>query len=184
TAFKNLLAAEYKSSETQVCMLSPTSHLHFDQTNFTPNFFHKFPVGRVPAFKDSDGFSMFERGAIACCVNEDEELMLWVSFVDMTHFSGVPYLGHYGPQQTGYYNAKEGVKGILGLLGGRLLDDKDLFGRQMDDTKEEQEPQAEQKEEKGADMRVSEEEMDECELALNVLTIGEEYLCQYSFWNQ
>ncbi|NWS50158.1 EF1G factor, partial [Probosciger aterrimus] len=62
-AFKALIAAQYSGAKIRV--LSSPPHFHFGQTNKTPEFLRKFPVGKVPAFEGDDGFCVFESNAIA-----------------------------------------------------------------------------------------------------------------------
>uniref|UniRef100_A0A2K5PID3 Elongation factor 1-gamma n=1 Tax=Cebus imitator TaxID=2715852 RepID=A0A2K5PID3_CEBIM len=89
-AFKALAAAQH--SRAQVCMLSTPHHFHFGQTNRTPEFLHKFPASKVPAFVCDNGFCVFESNAIAYCVSNGElpggtpeaavQVAQWVSFAD------------------------------------------------------------------------------------------------------
>lgn len=44
-AFKALIAAQYSGAKIKV--LSSPPHFHFGQTNKTPEFLRKFPVGKV-----------------------------------------------------------------------------------------------------------------------------------------
>uniref|UniRef100_A0A8B9U8B0 GST N-terminal domain-containing protein n=1 Tax=Anas zonorhyncha TaxID=75864 RepID=A0A8B9U8B0_9AVES len=62
-AFKALIAAQYSGAKLRV--LSSPPHFHFGQTNRSPDFLRKFPVGKVPAFEGDDGFCVFESNAIA-----------------------------------------------------------------------------------------------------------------------
>uniref|UniRef100_A0A8D1T3U2 Uncharacterized protein n=1 Tax=Sus scrofa TaxID=9823 RepID=A0A8D1T3U2_PIG len=113
--FKALTAAQY--SGAQVHVLSEPSHLHFGQTNHTPELLHKFPAGKVPAFEGDDGFCVFESNPIACCVSNKElwestpkaaaQVVQWVSFADSNIVPPAstwvfPTLGimHYNKQAT------------------------------------------------------------------------------------
>ena len=121
--FKALTAAQY--SGAQVHVLSEPSHLHFGQTNHTPELLHKFPAGKVPAFEGDDGFCVFESNPIACCVSNKElwestpkaaaQVVQWVSFADSNIVPPAstwvfPTLGimHYNKQAT--ENAKYEVR--------------------------------------------------------------------------
>ena len=48
----------------------------FGETNKTPAFLKKFPLGKVPAFEGSDGVLLTESNAIAYMMNFVEEVML------------------------------------------------------------------------------------------------------------
>uniref|UniRef100_A0A8C0TN71 Elongation factor 1-gamma n=1 Tax=Canis lupus familiaris TaxID=9615 RepID=A0A8C0TN71_CANLF len=133
-AFKALIAAQYNGAQVRV--LSAPPHFHFGQTKGTPEFLHKFPAGKFPAFEGDDGFCVFESNAIAYYVSNEElrgstpeaaaqVVVQWVSFADSDIVPPAstwvfPTLGimHHNKQAT--ENAKEEVRGILGLLDTHL----------------------------------------------------------------
>ncbi|ETE60028.1 Elongation factor 1-gamma [Ophiophagus hannah] len=125
-AFKALIAAQYSGAKIKV--LSTPPQFHFGQTNKTPEFLKKFPVGKVPAFEGEDGFCIFESNAIAHYGTTQEaasQILQWVSFADSDIVPPAstwvfPTLGimQYNKQATEY--AKEEVKRILSLLDSHL----------------------------------------------------------------
>ncbi|XP_066843430.1 LOW QUALITY PROTEIN: elongation factor 1-gamma-like [Anser cygnoides] len=132
-AFKALIAAQYSGAKLRV--LSSPPHFHFGQTNRSPDFLRKFPVGKVPAFEGDDGFCVFESNAIAYYVSNEElrgttrearaEVVQWVNFADSDIVPPAstwvfPTLGimHYNKQAT--EQAKEEVRRALAVLDARL----------------------------------------------------------------
>ncbi|XP_053134860.1 elongation factor 1-gamma [Hemicordylus capensis] len=143
-AFKALIAAQYSGAKIQV--LSAPPQFHFGQTNKTPEFLKKFPVGKVPAFEGDDGFCVFESNAIAHYVSNAElrgaspeaaaQVIQWVSFADSDIVPPAstwvfPTLGimHYNKQATEY--AKEEVKRVLGTLDSHLKTRTFLVGERV-----------------------------------------------------
>merc|ERR1712173_438790 len=66
-AFKALIAAKYSGAEVTVA-----KDFVFGETNKSPEFLKKFPLGKVPAFEGSDGLLLTESNAIAYYVANDE----------------------------------------------------------------------------------------------------------------
>ncbi|XP_060613855.2 elongation factor 1-gamma [Anolis sagrei] len=143
-AFKVLIAAQYSGAKIKV--LSSPPQFHFGQTNKTPEFLKKFPVGKVPAFEGDDGFCVFESNAIAHYVSNEElrgatkeaaaQVLQWVSFADSDIVPPAstwvfPTLGimHYNKQAT--ESAKDEVKRILSLLDSHLKTRTFLVGERV-----------------------------------------------------
>ncbi|KAG8146634.1 hypothetical protein E2320_013762 [Naja naja] len=132
-AFKALIAAQYSGAKIKV--LSTPPQFHFGQTNKTPEFLKKFPVGKVPAFEGEDGFCIFESNAIAH-YEAASQVLQWVSFADSDIVPPAstwvfPTLGimQYNKQATEY--AKEEVKRILSLLDSHLKTRTFLVGERI-----------------------------------------------------
>merc|ERR1712096_504579 len=66
-AQKALIAAKYSGAQ-----LTVAKDFVFGETNKTPDFLKKFPLGKVPAFEGSDGVLLTESNAIAYYVANDE----------------------------------------------------------------------------------------------------------------
>uniref|UniRef100_A0A8B9UBA7 Elongation factor 1-gamma n=2 Tax=Anas TaxID=8835 RepID=A0A8B9UBA7_9AVES len=143
-AFKALIAAQYSGAKLRV--LSSPPHFHFGQTNRSPDFLRKFPVGKVPAFEGDDGFCVFESNAIAYYVSNEElrgttreraaEVVQWVNFADSDIVPPAstwvfPTLGimHYNKQAT--EQAKEEVRRALAVLDARLRSRTFLVGERV-----------------------------------------------------
>uniref|UniRef100_U3FX32 Eukaryotic translation elongation factor 1 gamma n=1 Tax=Micrurus fulvius TaxID=8637 RepID=U3FX32_MICFL len=143
-AFKALIAAQYSGAKIKV--LSTPPQFYFGQTNKTPEFLKKFPVGKVPAFEGEDGFCVFESNAIAHYVSNEElrgttqeaasQVLQWVSFADSDIVPPAstwvfPTLGimQYNKQATEF--AKEEVKRILSLLDSHLKTRTFLVGERI-----------------------------------------------------
>ncbi|MBZ3889126.1 Elongation factor 1-gamma [Sciurus carolinensis] len=114
-----------------------------------PEFLHKFPAGKFPAFEGDDGFCVFESNAIAYYVSNEElrggtpeaagQVVQWVSFADSDIVPPAstwvfPTLGimHHNKQAT--ENARilcEEVKQILGLLDAHLKTGIFLVGKRV-----------------------------------------------------
>ncbi|KAL7978337.1 hypothetical protein Chor_014876 [Crotalus horridus] len=130
-AFKALIAAQYSGAKIKV--LSTPPQFHFGQTNKTPEFLKKFPVGKVPAFEGDDGFCIFESNAIAHYVSNEElrgttqeaaaQILQWVSFADSDI---VPPASTWATEY-----AKEEVKRILSLLDSHLKTCTFLVGERI-----------------------------------------------------
>lgn len=72
-------------SRAQVHVPSAPPHFHFGQTNCTPKFLHKFPIGKFPAFDCDDGFCMFESNVIAYYMSNED---LWGSSSEAATLEG------------------------------------------------------------------------------------------------
>ncbi|KAF6084355.1 hypothetical protein HJG60_008626 [Phyllostomus discolor] len=62
-ALNALTAPQY--SRTQIHVLSTPPYFHFGQTNHAPEFLHKFPASKIPAFEADNGFCVLKNNAIA-----------------------------------------------------------------------------------------------------------------------
>ncbi|NWR95942.1 EF1G factor, partial [Furnarius figulus] len=142
-AFKALIAAQYSGARLRV--LSSPPHFHFGQTNRTPEFLRKFPLGKVPAFEGDDGFCVFESNAIAYYVSTEElrgstpesaaAVLQWVNFADSDVVPPAstwvfPTLGilHYNKQVGGLRGLLGGLWGIMGVLEGGCLGSQGMLG--------------------------------------------------------
>merc|ERR1711944_393549 len=87
-AQKALIAAKYSGAQ-----LTLAKDFVFGETNKTPEFLKKFPLGKVPAFEGSDGVLLTESNAIAYYVANDElrggsdaaarsQVVQWMSMAD------------------------------------------------------------------------------------------------------
>jgi len=89
-AYKALIAAEYSGAKVKVASEAPEFVL--GETNKSPEFLAKFPLGKVPAFASADGKNIFESNAIAFYLAneqlrgkslEDQAFVQqWISFAD------------------------------------------------------------------------------------------------------
>lgn len=66
-AQKALIAAKYSGAQ-----LTVAKDFVFGETNKSPEFLKKFPLGKVPAFEGADGLCLTESNAIAYYVANDE----------------------------------------------------------------------------------------------------------------
>merc|ERR1712242_459133 len=66
-AQKALIAAKYSGAEVTVA-----KDFVFGETNKSPEFLKKFPLGKVPAFEGSDGLLLTESNAIAYYVAKED----------------------------------------------------------------------------------------------------------------
>ena len=129
-AFKALIAAEYSGAKVQVA-----NGFKFGETNQTPDFLSKFPLGKVPAFLSKSGDCIFESNAIAHYVgnaqlrgknDRDASLVLqWINFGDNEILPAsctwvYPCLGitQYNKQET--ERAKGQVKKAMTVLDNYL----------------------------------------------------------------
>ncbi|KAJ1108688.1 hypothetical protein NDU88_006060 [Pleurodeles waltl] len=143
-AFKALIAAQYSGANVTVQSAPP--QFQFGQTNKTPEFLKKFPLGKVPAFEGNDGFCVFESNAIAYYVSNDElrginreaaaQVIQWVSFADSEIVPPAstwlfPTFGimQYNKQATEH--AKEEVKRVLSTLDDYLRTRTFLVGERV-----------------------------------------------------
>ncbi|KAK1155002.1 elongation factor 1-gamma-like, partial [Acipenser oxyrinchus oxyrinchus] len=143
-AFKALIAAQYSGAKVQVASSPP--QFHFGQTNKTPDFLKKFPLGKVPAFQGDDGFCLFESNAIAHYLGSDAlrgsskeaaaQVLQWMSFADSEIVPPAsawvfPTLGimQYNKQATEL--AKEEVRRLLELLNEYLKSRTFLVGERV-----------------------------------------------------
>lgn len=143
-AFKALIAAQYSGAKVKVASSPP--HFHFGQTNKTPEFLRKFPLGKVPAFEGDDGFCVFDSNAIAYYVSNEElrgttreraaEIVQWVNFADSDIVPPAstwvfPTLGIMGYNKQATEQAKEEVRRVLGVLDAHLRTQTFLVGERV-----------------------------------------------------
>ncbi|XP_028665441.1 elongation factor 1-gamma [Erpetoichthys calabaricus] len=143
-AFKPLIAAQYSGAKIKVASSPP--QFHFGQTNKTPEFLQKFPLGKVPAFQGDDGFCLFESNAIAHYLSSEAlrgstkeaaaQVLQWVSFADSEIVPPAstwvfPTLGimQYNKQATEH--AKEEVRKVLSVLNEHLQSRTFLVGERL-----------------------------------------------------
>lgn len=89
-AYKALIAAEYSGAKVKVASEAPEFVL--GETNKSPQFLAKFPLGKVPAFASADGKNIFESNAIAYylaneqlrgkSIEDQVFVQQWISFAD------------------------------------------------------------------------------------------------------
>jgi len=89
-AFKGLIAAEYSGAKVKVVSTPPDFVL--GETNATPDFLAKFPLGKIPAFESTDGKCFNCANAIALVLANEQlrgvgvdaktEIQQWISFAD------------------------------------------------------------------------------------------------------
>lgn len=66
-AYQVLIAAGYSGADVKV-----NPNFEFGKTNTSPDFLKKFPLGKVPAFEDTDGNCLAETNAIAHYVANEQ----------------------------------------------------------------------------------------------------------------
>ncbi|MGH0187954.1 UNVERIFIED_CONTAM: hypothetical protein FKN15_027471, partial [Acipenser sinensis] len=123
-AFKALIAAQYSGAKVQVASSPP--QFHFGQTNKTPDFLQKFPLGKVMG---SDALRGSSKEAAA-------QVLQWMSFADSEIVPPAsawvfPTLGimQYNKQATEL--AKEEVRRLLELLNEHLKSRTFLVGERV-----------------------------------------------------
>merc|ERR1711942_558011 len=118
-AQKALIAAKYSGAQ-----LTVAKDFVFGETNKTPDFLKKFPLGKVPAFEGSDGTILTESNAIAYYVANDElrggsdaaaraQVVQWMCMAD---------------NKIATDRAKEDIKAALKTLNDHLLTRTYLVG--------------------------------------------------------
>ncbi|XP_055521264.1 elongation factor 1-gamma, partial [Leucoraja erinacea] len=140
-AFKAMVAAQYSG-----CSLRVDTGFVLGQSNRSPAFLAKFPLGKVPAFEGDDGFCVFESNAIAYYVADvdlrgttreaEAQVLQWVCFADSHVIPPAstwvfPTLGimQYNKQATEH--AKEELKKVLGILDEHLKTRTFLVGERV-----------------------------------------------------
>jgi len=141
-AQKALVAAKYSGAEVKV-----PSDFVFGETNKTPEFTKKFPLGKVPAFEGSDGTLLTESNAIAYYVANEElrggadaaaraEVVQWMCWADSEILPAsctwtFPCMGIMQYNKVSTERAKEDVKAALGALNSHLLTRTFLVGERV-----------------------------------------------------
>jgi len=141
-AQKALIAAKYSGAQITVA-----KDFVFGETNKTPEFLKKFPLGKVPAFEGSDGVLLTESNAIAYYVANDElrggsdaaaraQVVQWMCMADNEILPAsctwvFPTLGIMQFNKTATERAKEDVKSALKTLNDHLLTRTFLVGERL-----------------------------------------------------
>ncbi|KAL1138404.1 hypothetical protein AAG570_008468, partial [Ranatra chinensis] len=130
-AFKALIAAQYSGGQVK---LSP--NFVFGETNKTPDFLKKFPLGKVPAFESADGQLITESNAIAYYVANEElrgktdvekaKIFQWMSFADNDLLPVMctwvfPYMGIIDYNKKEVEGAKSELESALKFMNSHLL---------------------------------------------------------------
>merc|ERR1712051_697506 len=141
-AQKALIAAKYSGAQ-----LTVAEDFVFGETNKSPEFLKKFPLGKVPAFEGSDGLILTESNAIAYYVANDElrggsdataraQVMQWMCWADNEVLPAAcnwvfPTLGIMQFNKTQTERSKEDIKAALKLLNEHLLTKTFLVGERI-----------------------------------------------------
>merc|ERR1711942_266451 len=141
-AQKALIAAKYSGAQ-----LTVAKDFVFGETNKTPDFLKKFPLGKVPAFEGSDGVRLTESNAIAYYVANDDlrggsdaaaraQVVQWMCMADNEILPAsctwvFPTLGIMQFNKTATERAKEDVKSALKTLNDHLLTRTFLVGERL-----------------------------------------------------
>jgi len=141
-AQKALVAAKYSGAAVEVA-----KDFVFGESNKTPAFLKKFPLGKVPAFEGKDGVLLTESNAIAYYVGSEElrggskpedraAVVQWMCWADSDVLPAsctwvFPCMGimQYNKAQT--ERAKEDVKAALEYLNTHLLTKTFLVGERI-----------------------------------------------------
>merc|ERR1712142_339044 len=141
-AQKALIAAKYSGAQVTVA-----KDFVFGETNKTPAFLKKFPLGKVPAFEGSDGVLLTESNAIAYYVANDElrggsdaaaraQVVQWMCMADNEILPAActwvfPTMGIMQFNKNATERAKEDVKVALKTLNDHLLTRTFLVGERL-----------------------------------------------------
>merc|ERR1711931_124942 len=141
-AQKALIAAKYSGAQ-----LTVAKDFVFGETNKTPDFLKKFPLGKVPAFEGSDGTILTESNAIAYYVANDElrggsdaaaraQVVQWMCMADNEILPAActwvfPTMGIMQFNKNATERAKEDVKVALKTLNDHLLTRTFLVGERL-----------------------------------------------------
>merc|ERR1712186_55222 len=141
-AQKALIAAKYSGAEVTLA-----KDFVFGETNKSPEFLKKFPLGKVPAFEGSDGLLLTESNAIAYYVGNDElrggsdaaaraQVVQWMCMADNEILPPActwvfPTMGIMQFNKNAAERAKEDVKTALKTLNDHLLTRTFLVGERV-----------------------------------------------------
>merc|ERR1712121_298113 len=141
-AQKALIAAKYSGAQ-----LTVAKDFVFGETNKTPDFLKKFPLGKVPAFEGSDGTILTESNAIAYYVANDElrggsdaaaraQVVQWMCMADSEILPAsctwvFPCMGIMQYNKNSTDRAKEDIKSALNALNSHLLTRTFLVGERI-----------------------------------------------------
>ncbi|XP_022097921.1 elongation factor 1-gamma-A-like [Acanthaster planci] len=143
-AFKILIAAQY--SGAKITLVQDPPSFKFGETNKSPEFLSKFPLGKVPAFEGNDGVCLFESNAIAYYVANSQlrgedtlsqaYVQLYVNFADSEILPAAcnwvfPTLGIMQFNKGNTERAKEDIKKALGYLDEVLKTRTFLVGERV-----------------------------------------------------
>nr|BAN20579.1 elongation factor 1 gamma [Riptortus pedestris] len=139
--YKILIAAQYGGGSVK---LAP--NFVVGQSNQTPEFLAKFPLGSVPAFESKDGHCITESNAIAFYVSSNElrgatdvdraQVIQWLSYADSEILPPAsvwtfPYLGIIDFNKQDVNNAKNQIRNVLTHLNNFLLARTYLVGERL-----------------------------------------------------
>merc|ERR1711962_1174029 len=141
-AQKALIAAKYSGAQ-----LTVAKDFVFGETNKTPDFLKKFPLGKVPAFEGSDGTILTESNAIAYYVANDElrggsdaaaraQVVQWMCMADNEILPAsctwvFPTMGIMQFNKNATDRAKEDIKAAMKTLNDHLLTRTYLVGESV-----------------------------------------------------
>merc|ERR1711962_402809 len=141
-AQKALIAAKYSGAQ-----LTVAKDFVFGETNKTPDFLKKFPLGKVPAFEGSDGTILTESNAIAYYVANDElrggsdaaaraQVVQWMCMADNEILPAsctwvFPTMGIMQFNKNATDRAKEDIKAAMKPLNDHLLTRTYLVGESV-----------------------------------------------------
>eukprot|EP00092_Neocalanus_flemingeri_P026025 GFUD01028210.1.p1 GENE.GFUD01028210.1~~GFUD01028210.1.p1 ORF type:complete len:422 (-),score=118.56 GFUD01028210.1:1072-2337(-) len=141
-AQKAQIAAKYSGAQ-----LTVAKDFVFGETNKTPEFLKKFPLGKVPAFEGTDGVTLTESNAIAYYVANDElrggtdaaaraQVVQWMCMADNEILPAsctwvFPTMGIMQFNKNATERAKEDIKAALKTLNDHLLTRTFLVGERL-----------------------------------------------------
>jgi len=141
-AQKALIAAKYSGAQVTLA-----KDFVFGETNKSPEFLKKFPLGKVPAFEGSDGVVLTESNAIAYYLANEElrggndaanraKVVQWMSMADNDILPAActwvfPTLGIMQFNKNATDRAKEDIKAALKTLNDHLLTRTFLVGERV-----------------------------------------------------
>merc|ERR1711962_848635 len=141
-AQKALIAAKYSGAQ-----LTVAKDFVFGETNKTPDFLKKFPLGKVPAFEGCDGTILTESNAIAYYVANDElrggsdaaaraQVVQWMCMADNEILPAsctwvFPTMGIMQFNKNATDRAKEDIKAAMKTLNDHLLTRTYLVGESV-----------------------------------------------------
>merc|ERR1711955_134403 len=141
-AQKGLIAAKYSGAQVTLA-----KDFVFGETNKSPEFLKKFPLGKVPAFEGSDGLLLTESNAIAYYLANEElrggkdeaaraQVMQWMCMADSDILPAActwvfPTLGIMQFNKNATDRAKEDIKAALKTLNDHLLTRTFLVGERV-----------------------------------------------------
>jgi len=143
-AFKGLIAAEYSGAKVKVVSTPPEFVL--GETNATPEFLSKYPLGKVPAFETKDGKHLNCGNAIAILLANEQlrgvgveaktEIQQWISFSDNEVLPSActwvfPCMGIMAFNKQSNERAKQDLKHALAALNEHLKTRTFLVGERI-----------------------------------------------------